>query len=190
MNMRTDIWKGIAAVSIMLLMGMNAQAQCPNTSVAFPQSGTACGSFLTYSVTNDVGFASVEWTLDGEFLSDQPSGSLFLPDEGTYAFVVTAMDMNGCESVFEQNVDVGYVFPMVLVCSVLQYPCGGEPVGVIEATFLGGAPPYTYQWVNSQGEVFFGVNLQDIEPDDYTFTFIDSDGCQVQQTVVLSEASS
>jgi hypothetical protein len=34
------------------------------------------------------------------------------------------------------------------------------------------------------------VNLEDVEPDDYTFTLIDSDGCLVQQTVVLSEASS
>jgi hypothetical protein len=114
---------------------VGCQSLCPNTHVSVSASGTACGSYLTYSVTNDAGFESVEWTLDGEFLSDQSSGSLFLPDEGTYVFVVTAMDMNGCESVFEQNVDVVYVFPMMLVCSVLQHPCGGEPVGVIEATF-------------------------------------------------------
>jgi len=172
---------------MMLLMGMNGQAQCPNTAMAVTQAAAGCGADVNFSVTNDIGFQSVQWTLNGEALSSQQAGTVSL-NPGTYVFEALTIGTDNCTSLMEEEVMVVSPTGFFGTCGVGTYPCGGSATGVIVSTLTGGTPPYHYMWDDenfTQAPI-----LTDVGPGEYTLTVTDANGCIVQSSVSLSDVSS
>lgn len=142
MNMRTDIWKGIAAVGLLLMMGMNAQAQCPNTAMAVTQEATGCGADVNFAVTNDIGFQSVQWSVDGEPFSTQQAGTVFF-NPGTYVFEVVTIGTDMCTSLMEEVVTVSGGITANIFSDTIA--CNGN-LGGIGPQVSGGSGDYSFQW--------------------------------------------
>jgi hypothetical protein len=128
---------------MMLLVGMNVQAQCPNTAAAITQQGTDCGANVNYAVTNDVGFQSIEWFLDNALLTTQASGTIYL-DPGSYVFRVITIDMNICTNVYEEVVVVGPSFTVTIIDGDGGIACNGTLL--LNSTMTGGSGNFAYQW--------------------------------------------
>ncbi len=62
--------------------------------------------------------------------------------------------------------------------------CSGISDGSIEVRASGGQPPYTYSWINPEGEELEGRNLTGLSPGSYHLTITDQVGCTFNSSAI------
>lgn len=87
-------------------------------------------------------------------------------------YVVTVTDNNGCstEAITTVSDDQG---PVILLENIVDNECFGQNNGVISASVLGGAPPYTILWSNGETT----EDIFNLEAGPYEIFVTDANGC-------------
>ncbi len=139
-------------------------------------NGSADGS-IDLNVTGGTGPYTYLWN-NGAGTQEDPTG---LP-AGTY--IVTVTDANGCTTTEEGIINE----PTVLQASAVATDanCNSAADGSINATVLGGTPPYTYSWSNGAGTVEDPVNLP---AGTYTLEVTDANGCVMTTSATVGQPS-
>ncbi len=99
-------------------------------------------------------------------------------------YSVTVSDASGCidtAGILIRN--TGNITLSLIVDSI---SCHGAKNGIIQANVSGDAPPFTYLW--STGST--ADRIFDLGPGSYSLTISDSNGCQAESSVTLSEPDS
>ena len=98
---------------------------------------------------------------------------------GNYSVVVT--DGNGCNG--STNVTITQPAPITIVLDGEDVSCNGLNDGIVMASAYGGTSPYDFNWNNGQS----GEYIDELQPDNYTVTVNDANGCTVQGIVSVEE---
>lgn len=140
-----------------------------NGSVTASASGGS-GAPYTYSWSN----ATI-----GYIASNIPAGS----------YTVTVFDGNGC-SITGTAIVANTGGPSVSGISSTPILCNGD-TGSVTVTITGGVAPYTYSWSTGVNSITFNFSSQisNIKSGTYSVSISDSNKCQIQTTVSLSEPS-
>ena len=98
---------------------------------------------------------------------------------GTYNVTVT--DANGCTAVHTETVTT----PNGLAVSAVETDanCNGDANGAVDASVVGGIPPYQYLWTNGATT----EDITDVAAGSYTLIVTDMDGCTVSITATVDE---
>lgn len=134
-------------------------------------AGEADGS-ATVSVSGGTPVYTYDWSPSGGV---NPSATGLTP--GNYTITVT--DAAGCVS-FE-DVVIGEPSPISITGVVTDSDCGLDN-GLIATTASGGTGIYTYTWLPN---VSTTADASDLEPNDYTVTVTDANGCSVDETFTV-----
>ena len=95
-----------------------------------------------------------------------------LSTAGTYDYVVTVVNLNGCTVADTVRVTVN---PLpTLSPAVTDVSCFGDANGSVQSNPSGGTPGYTFAWSNGPAT----PNLNNVGPGTYTVTVTDALGCQ------------
>ena len=100
---------------------------------------------------------------------------------GVYAVTVT--DANGCQS--SENITITEPAALSLNHTLVNVDCYGNSTGSINITLIGGTEPYSYSW--SDGSI--SEDLTGLVAGDYTITATDANGCQVVETISITQPS-
>jgi len=94
---------------------------------------------------------------------------------------VTVTDANNCETTLANFI----AEPPNLQTSfdITDITCFGEITGAVEATVVGGVPPYQLTWSNNQT----GLELNPVPAGDYTLQITDANGCKLEQTATVAQ---
>ncbi|MEZ4886031.1 MAG: choice-of-anchor L domain-containing protein [Chitinophagales bacterium] len=136
--------------------------------------GKADGAIQNIEVNDGTGELVYEWqNTSGQIVGNE----LNLTDiaAGEYTLIVT--DENGC-SVEASFTTFDEAAPQ-LSGGVINYSnCGQADGGITDISIEGGTEPYTYAWVNENGETFGNdISLSAIPEGVYTLTATDVSGC-------------
>jgi len=84
-------------------------------------------------------------------------------------------------------IDLLITYPNVMALSTTQteVTCNGDCDGSATATIAGGSPPFTYQWNDPSSQTT--LTATGLCPGTYTFTFTDSTGTSLVESVVLTD---
>jgi hypothetical protein len=97
---------------------------------------------------------------------------------------VTITDDDGCTLL--QSVNISQPVSGMNVQSIItQVNCFGAQTGSIAVTVTGQTPPFQYNWSNGAGSPI----LNNIIAGNYILTVIDNNGCQVIDTLVVTQPS-
>lgn len=102
---------------------------------------------------------------------------------GTYTLTTT--DNNGCSA----TDFVSITEPPVLAAGFinqLNINCFGGSTGGVTVNATGGTPNYTYNWLPGNTS---SASLSNVQANTYTVTVTDNNGCQVQNSVTLTQPS-
>ncbi len=105
---------------------------------------------------------------------------------GTYQITIT--DQNGCVAISSQAVVEEPFLFFALTDSIRQPVCAGDSTGAIFVSVSGGLPPYTYNWVDTSGNVY--ANTQDATnlPEGVFINEVtDAKGCTVTSMPMILE---
>jgi len=140
--MRAKFFGAIAGVIVFLSASSNAKAQCPTTMVISQAPiGQECGAQVSFEVTNPNGFQFVQFALDGNPISTQSSGSIYL-EPGTYLIASSTADVNNCTQYIEEEITI---LPAVTVqFQNNTVACNGTLA--LNVGVQGGSGNYTYAW--------------------------------------------
>ncbi|MBL7891103.1 MAG: gliding motility-associated C-terminal domain-containing protein, partial [Bacteroidia bacterium] len=151
----------------------------PDITIVLTASKISCfgnsGGTITAVVGGGTPGYSYSWSSGGTTLTET---NLIA---GQYYFSVT--DLNAC--VKSDTVDV--LQPPVLdatISVVNNVSCLGGSNGKIKVSVTGGTPIYTYSWTPVSGTDSI---LASLTPDTYSVTIIDSSGCSVTRSAVITE---
>ncbi|MCX7954035.1 MAG: PKD domain-containing protein, partial [Bacteroidales bacterium] len=104
---------------------------------------------------------------------------------GVYSCTVT--DANGCT----QSMNVTVTSPQPLQFSSVSYtnlPCYMSNNGTITVNVMGGTPPYSFNWTNSNGTFSStSQNLSNLPAHTYFLTVTDANGCSINTTVIINQ---
>lgn len=109
---------------------------------------------------------------------------------GSYAVTVT--DMNGCQT----DLDTVLNQPPGLISTTQvttdyngeDISCFGESDGAITVNIVGGTPTYSYEWLDSLGNMIgTSQDVNGLSAGTYTINFVDQNGCIGSNTVTLAE---
>ncbi len=98
-------------------------------------------------------------------------------------YQVTVSDANGCTTFIKGLVVDQPSQLLATVAKATDVDCNGATTGSIDLAPSGGTAPYTYNWSN-------GANTQDLSnlgAGTYMVTVTDANGCEVTNTVVITE---
>jgi gliding motility-associated-like protein len=146
-------------------------------------SGCADNGSVDVTAMGGTGALSFLWS-PGSLVSEDISGLA----PGTYSVLVT--DENGCQV----SSSVVLNAPPLLSCStevISNYngqdiSCAGFSDGAIEATLLGGVPPYVLSWTNaSSTSIGTSTSLFGLPQGEYILFAEDINGCQISDTIDL-----
>lgn len=132
---------------------------------------------------------SFEWTLDGNFFSNEQNLSNLEP--GQYCLTIT--DANGCEvlscvEVPEPAEPLVVTGEALLLESGFNISCFGVCDGFIDITVSGGTPGYTFIWRDEfENDIFFGEDLTDACEGDFEVLVQDEAGCSQTLFFTLTE---
>ncbi len=155
------------------------------TQVNVACNGDSTGSISVY-ITDIGGSGLFEYDISGPVSSTTVSASLNhtfsnLPD-GFYIIVVTE---NGGSGLFDAVfVNVSEPTALSNSSSVTAPSCFGSTDGSIDNTPSGGSSPYTFSWSPGTG---MGEDTSGIGDGQYIFTITDSLGCQLNDTITVTE---
>ncbi len=133
------------------------------------------------TVTGSGGVApyQYQWPFSANYQTDTTAINL-----GMGAYVVTVTDTNGCVA----QTTVSITQPQAPISNTItsQPPlCNGDTNGFINSLTQGGTMPYVYTW--STGQIGGGSSVQNIGAGTYYLTISDTNGCVLEDTVVLAE---
>lgn len=136
--------------------------------------GDATGNLYAY-VSGGVPPYTFDW---------QPSGRTEQNPQGVFAgwHYLTITDAVGCEHYDSVFVDQPPL-PLMMDYVAGMVSCHGYYDGYIDITASGGTPGYYYYWSNGQ----LTQDLINIPVGSYTVTIIDAVGCQLVNTIVITE---
>ncbi|MFD0962910.1 T9SS type A sorting domain-containing protein [Pseudofulvibacter geojedonensis] len=150
------------------------------------------------AVTNILCFGNTTGTIDITIVGGSPPYTYFWSNgettqdistliAGEYDVVIT--DSNNCQ-VTQNNIVVSQPSNAISITNSTVTPLTGFGTnnGAIDITVNGGTPSYSYQWVDSQGNLI--SNLQDISglvAGTYQVTITDNNMCQTTETYVVTE---
>ncbi|MBK8474122.1 MAG: SprB repeat-containing protein [Sphingobacteriales bacterium] len=177
---------GNYAVTVTDGNGCSAQANISisePTALAGSASSTAanCGqNDGTATVSASGGTAPYTYTWSPPAVSSTASAANLAA--GSYTFTVT--DASGCTveiPVAVSNLDG----PQLTIDNAVNAVCSAAN-GSISVTASGGTPPLTITW--SHDAAFSGTTANNLPAGNYTITVLDGNGCQTNQSVVLTDA--
>lgn len=172
-------------------------------SVADDSGNTSTCSFEVV-VMNDLAIAVAPGviTCDGTTLLDvditggtAPYTSTWFPGGMDNPFVVTdtfaiqVIDAGGCTVSFESSYTPPSILGMVVDSIQIAEQFGFDGAAYISVT--GGVAPYTYEWMNSNGDVVsMQEDLIDVTCDRYSVAITDANGCQFTMDLLIDCTSS
>ena len=129
---------------------------------------------------------SLNWTgpLGGN-LTNLMADSITLRDlpEGTYDLVL--QDVNGCTQNCSFTISSPDCTAFGIQLTGINPSCFGEPSGTIDLSINNGQMPYSIQW--SQSQFNDQESLTNLSAGSYQVVVIDANGCQAQDSVLLSD---
>jgi gliding motility-associated-like protein len=143
--------------------------------------GGICGSSQdTYRVYTTGGRPpySYEWRLFSTNTVIGNQRELINPTQNTY--ILTAKDSQQCLNITE---------PMLLITNTTPSTCTPPFNGVIVANVIGGKTPFNYSWNRPQGAGNQAV-INNLMPNTYTLTVVDSNGCTKIKTTEVAATNS
>lgn len=151
--------------------------------------GISCfGSNDGYISPNVVGgsgdYDIYEW-IDGDIGANDPLADTLInlpPD--TYCLYI--LDSNGCADTSCFVIDEPDSIS-ITIDAVLQVTCFGYTDGAITVSAEGGAPTYTFNWVDQDLNPYVGNVLTNLPSGTYTLTVEDLNGCTATEVVVLED---
>lgn len=143
-------------------------------AIVAPLCGASDNGSITVVASGGTGPFNYLWA------SGQTSASISGLGAGTYA--LTATDANGCEAVFETQLDAAGDLDFSI--EVVSPNCFGQNTGQATAV-VSGAGPFVYQW-NTPGNPG-GSSVGSLAPGDYSLTVSDAGGCVSVQTFNIAQ---
>lgn len=127
-----------------------------------------------------VTFTGGTGTITGTWSNSQTGNSITGLAVGTYT--ITASDPTGCSATatFEVSGPAGLTTTNPVVVDAICYQ---SPTGSIDVTPVGGTPPYTFAWSNSQT----GKTATSLVAGMYTVTVTDANGCNTSASGEVKE---
>jgi hypothetical protein len=179
--------------SLPTLTGINggpdfSMTACAGSNICFDifSNDSDAIQILTMSWNNGISPASfsIDSTMQhptGHFCwNTQPSDARTQP----YTFTITIRD-NNCPStgaqVYSYSITLG---ALTAIASSTPVGCNGGHNGTATATIAGGTAPFQYLW--SPGQLV-GQTVSGLAAGNYSVFVIDSNGCQANQTVVVTQ---
>jgi len=101
---------------------------------------------------------------------------------GAGVYILTVTDKNGCSNFLAATVS-DTNGPSLTVNSVTDILCNGASTGAISVSASGGLAPYQYMWSNSATT----SNINSLPAGPYQVTVTDANGCQVLQSVTITQ---
>lgn len=101
-------------------------------------------------------------------------------------YFITVMDLNECVTIAEATLDV--IAPLSYSTFIALPTCVGFKDGIIEIITAGGAPPYSYEWLDPNIIGGPGAGLQgDLSAGTYPVVISDANGCTLSIEIVLKD---
>ncbi len=142
-------------------------------SVTEPDCNGGTDGSICVSVTNGLPPYSYSW------FNGDTSNCIYNYAAGTYNVIVT--DASGCTQAF--NGVLTQPSPISITTSHTDATCPTCNNGTASASFLGGTPPYTYQWSNGSTSAY----LPSLLPGTYTICVTDAHGCTNCDSVTIGD---
>ncbi|MCB0854741.1 MAG: T9SS type A sorting domain-containing protein, partial [Bacteroidetes bacterium] len=161
------------------MIRLNFGRETQNASVIAVTDHICLGNSISLTST---GSGTFNWT--GPNLNSMTGDTVIAMPMVASVYHVSFVDSNGCASSDSILVDVSPP-PSVSLDSTIAF--FGIPNGTASAMVLGGIPPYSYAWSdpgNQDSSTAVGLT-----PGTYTVTVMDSVGCVVVDSVLVSEAT-
>lgn len=127
----------------------------------------------------------IQYSMDGGDFQSSPDFENL--SEGIYTVQVT--DASGCDN----NINVTISEPSQLQMSpfdIQNVDCNGEATGSISFTPVGGTPPYTLNNNTNNIESGETITVLPLAAGDHILILSDSNGCEIQDTVTISQNDS
>ncbi|GAA4315460.1 hypothetical protein GCM10023164_11590 [Christiangramia aestuarii] len=141
-------------------------------------------------------FWGCEYTVEPPVTTDNCSGSitgttndpLTYSSTGTYEIEWSFEDEYGNISRLTQTIEIDELRVSISKTDIL---CNGFQTGEAIATTNGGVKPYDYSWINTETNTDLGNNssISDIPAGNYSVSVTDLNGCQVIETIEITEPS-
>ncbi|WP_198029905.1 LamG-like jellyroll fold domain-containing protein [Christiangramia salexigens] len=133
-------------------------------------------------------FWGCEYTVEAPVATDNCSGSITgtttdpvtYSNSGTYTITWTFTDEYSNTSQITQQVVID---ELEVAISKTDVECNGFNTGEINVTATGGVSPYTYSWATLSN----GANKTDLPAGDYQITVTDFNGCEVVETITITQ---
>lgn len=147
-----------------------------------------CDGVLDVSITGGVGFISYQWFDD---LNNPVAGVQTFNAACAGDYYVVATDVNGC-SATSAMVTVNEPAQLSGNIIVTNPACGGDCLGILDATISGGTGPYTIQWYDGSNSPLpppdgTSLYVDSLCADTYYLEITDAIGCMYVDTAVITE---
>jgi hypothetical protein len=141
--------------------------------------GSADGEIV---ISADGGTGAYSYSLDG--VDYQNSDTFSDLDAGVYDIYVT--DANDCMFMATGVVEVDEPSLLEASASVTNVSCNGEGDGSVVVSATGGTPDYLY---SNGGPLVSNNEFSGLDPDIYTVTVVDANGCEASTEAEVTEPS-
>ena len=151
----------------------------PTISIPYDSKTITCDS-LFFAIEPEITFlepGTIEWTFDGDFLTDSPS--VLAQQMGIYTIRVT--DANGCQAIDSVIINESYIYPEInLVADTID--CGNESATII-ADITNGT---IESWITPNGNSPTTSTISADEAGTYTLNTINVEtGCTTTESIVV-----
>lgn len=166
-------------VTVNIVDEVNPTISCPNNLEA-----PFCDAVVEY----EIGFSD-NCAVDGEALLIEglPSGSTF--PQGQTNVVYEVQDVSGNTATCEFSVNV--TDEMTTSDVEIIDEIGTNMNGAIDVSIIGGNPPFTYEWTDSDGNIIStDEDIDGLSAGDYTLVVTDENGCTYTSTYTVDMVSS
>jgi len=151
--------------------------------------GQSCGNALAVGSGGAAGSYTYEW--EAVPVGSNPAFPQFSPaatfcEPGMYSITVT--DVNDCK--VDETIDITIISTSITATfDISDVLCAGDSTGAIDATIIGGIPPYDFNWIGGncgQGP----LSMEDISSvcaGLWCLTLTDSNGCILDTCLTIQE---
>ncbi|MBX7095911.1 MAG: HYR domain-containing protein, partial [Flavobacteriales bacterium] len=162
---------------------------CNNFQAAVNTSGVLCFGESNGSATVVVahGTAPYQYSLDGAAFIPNPSGTFTGLNGG--AHTLNIMDASNC--VVTQNFTINNPSALSVGLSPTSITCYGLSNGTIDLSVSGGTTPYSFEWINNNGNITI-AHTEDViglAASTYSVTVTDANGCSTSASAGITMPS-